>query len=234
VELVPVIDLLGERVVRAMRGERSRYQPLQSPLCISSAPLDVARAYLELYPFKSIYLADLDAIQGLGRDNYTAIQELRMALPQVDLWLDAGFRLPEQLQQASALGCKAVIGSEGLQTLNEYQALLECDTNNILLSLDFSPRGFLGPDALLRQPQFWPSKVICMTLAKVGSLEGPDYSQLTSLLALSAGRRLYAAGGVRDAADVERLRAAGIHGALVASALHQGKLSPAQLARLQA
>lgn len=232
-ELIPVIDLLGGRVVRAVRGERSRYQPMQSTLCTSSAPLDVARAYLELYPFRSLYLADLDAIQRQG-NNDADIRLLRAAFPHVELWLDAGIRLPQQLRHAKELGCKAIVGSEGLHTLSEYQALLEAAADDMLLSLDFDNRGFRGPIELLQQAQLWPAGVICMTLAKVGSLEGPDYAQLTRLTASATGRRCYAAGGVRDAADIERLQGVGIHGVLVASALHQGSIGAAQLRRLQA
>jgi len=35
----------------------------------------------------------------------------------------------------------------------------------------------------------------------------------------------YAGGGVRNGADLRRMKAAGLHGALVASALHDGHLS---------
>ncbi|MDE2121341.1 MAG: histidine biosynthesis protein, partial [Betaproteobacteria bacterium] len=44
--------------------------------------------------------------------------------------------------------------------------------------------------------------------------------------------RWYAAGGVRDAADLLELRELGLHGALLASALHDGRLDAAQLRRL--
>ena len=42
--LVPVVDLLAGQVVHARRGERSRYQPIQSPLCPGSDLLPLARA----------------------------------------------------------------------------------------------------------------------------------------------------------------------------------------------
>ncbi len=71
-----------------------------------------------------------------------------------------------------------------------------------------------------------------MTLARIGAGEGPDWARL-ALIRDQAGpeREVYAAGGVRDAADLERLAAEGIAGVLVASALHGGKLPPPLLAR---
>jgi phosphoribosylformimino-5-aminoimidazole carboxamide ribotide isomerase len=71
-----------------------------------------------------------------------------------------------------------------------------------------------------------------MTLARVGSGSGPDMDRLRSINAKAPDRRVYAAGGVRDAADLVALRRAGIAGALVASSLHNGKLTGAQIARL--
>jgi uncharacterized protein related to proFAR isomerase len=52
----------------------------------------------------------------------------------------------------------------------------------------------------------------------------------------NAGARsmIYAAGGVRDAADLAAVRDAGIAGALVASCLHDGRLTGDDIARLTA
>ena len=45
----------------------------------------------------------------------------------------------------------------------------------------------------------------------------------------AAGTEVYAAGGVRDAADLRALAAAGIAGALVASSLHNGRITAEDL-----
>jgi phosphoribosylformimino-5-aminoimidazole carboxamide ribotide isomerase len=47
----------------------------------------------------------------------------------------------------------------------------------------------------------------------------------------AGGKKVIAAGGVRDARDLETLEAMGVHAALIASALHDGALDPAELAR---
>ena len=44
--LIPVIDLMRGQAVRAVRGERSTYQPLRSRLCVGAEPVAVARAML--------------------------------------------------------------------------------------------------------------------------------------------------------------------------------------------
>jgi uncharacterized protein related to proFAR isomerase len=49
---------------------------------------------------------------------------------------------------------------------------------------------------------------------------------------VAPGKRIFAAGGVRDAADLDLLKRAGIAGALIASCLHDGRLRGSEIARL--
>jgi phosphoribosylformimino-5-aminoimidazole carboxamide ribotide isomerase len=68
-----------------------------------------------------------------------------------------------------------------------------------------------------------------LTLARVSSGAGPDVDRLAAVRAIASGRRIYAAGGVRDGADLTALAGAGIAGALVATALHDGRLRRADI-----
>ncbi len=72
-----------------------------------------------------------------------------------------------------------------------------------------------------------------MTLGRVGADAGPDFERLAAVRRAS-GAALYAAGGVRGADDLAALARAGIAGALVASALHDGRLSAKDLAAVGA
>ena len=90
---------------------------------------------------------------------------------------------------------------------------------------------FQGPSELLAEPGLWPEFVIAMTLARVGSGAGPDIDRLAALRAAAPGRKIFAAGGVRDFSDIESLALAGIRGALVATSLHDGRLGPDDIAK---
>jgi phosphoribosylformimino-5-aminoimidazole carboxamide ribotide isomerase len=72
-----------------------------------------------------------------------------------------------------------------------------------------------------------------MTLARVGSGAGPDTARIAEIRARAPGRSIYAAGGVRDAGDLAALQQLGVAGALVATSLHDGRLSGADIARLE-
>ncbi len=91
---------------------------------------------------------------------------------------------------------------------------------------------FQGPAALLDNSALWPSRVIVMTLARVGSHEGPDLARLSEIVGKAGGaHRVYAAGGLRGAEDLASLAAIGVEGVLVASALHDGRLDSKTLAQ---
>src|SRR5262249_28270930 len=88
-EIIPVLDLKGGVVVRARMGERHRYAPIVTPLAATSDPLDVARGLFGVYPFATLYVADLDAIEGRG-DNRAAFGQIKRGCPGVSLWVDNG------------------------------------------------------------------------------------------------------------------------------------------------
>ena len=221
-DIIPVIDLLQGQVVRARRGERDRYRPIVSSLCGTSAIEDIVQSLFGLYPFKKLYIADLDAITGQG-DHAASIRHIRQCYPQLEIWLDGGFTAKEQLSSWHALGVQCVIASERLQNQAHYQELAGA-TPDARLSLDFSGDRFIGPPTLLQFTDEWPRHIICMTLERVGSDAGPDLDKLQRLMTLYPSGHWYAAGGVRSLDDLISLREAGLSGALVASALHDGKL----------
>src|SRR5262249_61384230 len=64
--LIPVLDVRDSMVVRGVGGRRSEYRPVVSRLTSSTAPLDVARALVDSFHPRELYLADLDAIGGAG------------------------------------------------------------------------------------------------------------------------------------------------------------------------
>jgi phosphoribosylformimino-5-aminoimidazole carboxamide ribotide isomerase len=68
-----------------------------------------------------------------------------------------------------------------------------------------------------------------MTLDRVGSGGGPDVARLKEIAGRAGSRRVYAAGGIRNRADLDGIAAAGAAGALVASALHAGKITASDL-----
>jgi phosphoribosylformimino-5-aminoimidazole carboxamide ribotide isomerase len=227
-DIIPVLDLRGGIVVRARMGQRDQYRPLQSPLSPTSDPIDVMRGLRSVYPFKTFYIADLDAIMGTANNEVT-LRQLKAEFPGAAFWVDNGVaELSAALSWLDTGPGHLVVGSESQRDTALMRRLSA--HGRVVLSLDFREQAFQGPPALLDDVEFWPRRLIVMTLARVGSGAGPDLDRLRAVRDVAAGRSIYAAGGVRSRADLAALRREGIAGALVATSLHDGRLHGDDLA----
>lgn len=226
-DVVPVIDLMDGAVVHARRGERGAYRPIRSGLVEGSGPLAIAAALMRLAPFRKLYVADLDAIRG-GRGHDHAVAALVASYPDAEIWVDRGETdLDALAERREAREGTSVIGTESFEDSRTLGHALAASRG--LLSLDHDAAGPIGPAEVHRDPSHWPGRVIVMTLARVGAGDGPDLDRLREIVAMGGSREVYAAGGVRDARDLVALEEIGVAGVLVASALHDGQLTPDDL-----
>jgi phosphoribosylformimino-5-aminoimidazole carboxamide ribotide isomerase len=229
-QAIPVIDLMGGVVVHARKGDRASYRPLESPLAPTSDPVDVVRGLLSVHAFPTLYVADLDAIQREG-DNLPTLHRIRAEFPGLQVWVDSGAADPAAIEALIGADFGApVIGSESQR--DGALVAQHKDSARIVLSLDFRGDAFQGPAEILAEPALWPRRVIVMTLARVGSGGGPDLKRFATIRSIAGGREIYAAGGVRDMADLLALKAAGAAGALIATALHERRVVGADLATI--
>lgn len=233
VRLIPVIDLLGGQVVRGKGGDRQAYRPIVSALCGSHDPLTVARVLCAHCQSRQLYLADLDVLMG-GMVQRTVLTTLLQGLPELELWLDAGFSdagaARALISGLGALGRRVVpvFGSETLRSLDGLQAAggPDHEAAEPVLSLDRRGPQRLDAAGCWEAPARWPRRVIVMTMERVGSGAGPDLDTLAALRRVAPGTMLIGAGGVRDEADLARAHEAGADAWLVASALHDLQIPP--------
>ena len=227
---VAVVDLKAGQVVHAMRGDRQHYAPVRSRLCASADPRAVVAALRDRLHVGAFYVADLDAIQRCGTSR-ELIADLVAEHADCEWWIDADFGAPSRLEAyLQQPNVKAVIGSESLQAADELAAVLGALPRpaDAILSLDHRAGHCMGPAALWQAPASWPAKVIAMNLDRVGAGAGPDLALNARLRALA--QAVVAAGGVRDAQDLALLEEAGVSDVLLATALHDGRIGPAELA----
>ena len=228
--IVPVIDLKGGIVVHARRGRRDEYAPIKSALVHGSEPVAVARALCAICHTTTLYVADLDALAGKPVDTET----LRALSTVSEPWVDAGATTPERAAALRRAGvARNVVGTESL----EPRAALEPSrTPPIVLSVDLRDGRLISPDPeLADRPAADAAKLarslhvdelLVIDLARVGSGAGPPLDAVAQLAHALPGVAIYAGGGVRHDADLEALERAGAAGALVATALHEGRVTP--------
>ena len=223
-QIIPVIDLLNGTVVHAKKGDRKNYQAIQSSISKSSKPLDVVSALLEFYPFQQLYIADLNAIQKIGNNNFAEINSISQQYPNLKIWIDAGIGHISELSDWNDRNFNVILASENFSDLDNFLNTKGHLASDCILSLDFMPDGYRGPPELLIETRHWPKNVILMSLAHVGANQGVNVELLTRFKRYAAQFNLYAAGGARNLNDLIMLKQAGVCGALVATALHNQQI----------
>lgn len=236
-QVIPVIDILNGVVVHAVRGRRNQYLPLQSALCNSANPLEVARAFRNL-GFSRLYIADLDAILN-GNTDFSTIKCIADKTG-LKLMIDAGVNTIAKAKNLLDNGAsQVIIGTETLSSKGFVgEAVKQFGGDRVFVSLDLkdgvvlAPRGFNGnrdPLCLLEEfEELGVSRVIVLDLARVGSAEGVNTSFLKQAIA-RLELEIYVGGGVRNLDDLAALKNLGVSGVLLATALHSGKISIEQL-----
>ncbi|WP_244816614.1 HisA/HisF-related TIM barrel protein [Caballeronia sp. Lep1P3] len=231
-QVIPVLDLLDAHAVRAVRGERSRYRPIESSLCATSDPHDVARALVAATGACTLYVADLGAILGRGAHIGMLAMLCDSLGAGVEIWLDAGFTefssmhaLMQDVLRSTRSGRPAtLVPVFGTETLLDPRALAHAGAAGYepILSLDYRGGRALGASCI--DCALWPSRVIVMTLDHVGAAGGPDLVTFDAVRGLAGGRSVFGAGGVRHDEDLRVVAQRGAQGWLVASALHDRTL----------
>lgn len=142
--------------------------------------------------------------------------------PDISFWLDQGFLSYDKFVNKPG-NYMPVLGSESY-TDGTVEEILRFK-GRFVLSLDHRGDEQLGAQCLFSASQLWPKNIIVMTLARVGSGQGPDFVRLSQYCSQYPEKSIIAAGGVRNVEDLLVLQQMGVKQALVASALHTGHLT---------
>ena len=237
--LIPVLDVMGGRVVRAVGGRRTEYQPIRSRLTESTEPVTVAKALLATTSAAELYVADLDAITGRMPFALAVLHEI--CAITAPLWLDSGLR--EVIDVLPIHESPHAYPILGIETATSPNLISECkfalDFPPVAVSIDLRDGQLLGNwkawgangprDAIgvaRTAIQHGADALILLDLARVGTGAGGGTEELLrAIRAVFPAVELIAGGGVKTWSDVDRLGDAGADAVLVASALHDGTVT---------
>ncbi len=219
--VILAVDIQRGEVVKAVRGDRQSYRPLE--VCGTTGPVEVVR---RLRPLE-VYIADLDRIEGRG-DNLQAVSRIS---EETETLLDPGVRSLQDLEECLPFASTLVLGSE-TTSLRLIEKAAHRHPWSLAVSLDMKNGSILTQDVRLKQPaprvletlnHIPLRELIVLNLDLVGTrlgLEGLDLEVLAS----TSRHPLIFGGGIRDNRDLKTLREAGFQGAITATAIHQGKI----------
>ncbi len=239
-QIIPVIDLRDGIAVRAVAGDRSRYRAVESLLTSSAEPATVLNALEEHFQSDVCYVADLDAIERQQLNRCTIAEMVRTG---VALIVDAGAATVEQIEALLEIGVRQVVlSSESMHDLTPLEALVtRIDSASLVFSIDLRHGELLARDPAwqgnspLNLARFviecGMRQLIVLDLAAVGTGQGvPTLQFCRDIRRLAPDLRIISGGGVDSAACVADAARAGLDGLLIASALHDGRLTADDLA----
>lgn len=233
--LFPAIDLIGGAAVRLTEGD------FATAHTYNADPVAQALAFKE-DGAEWLHLVDLDgAREGEPRQTHL-IGEIAQAVAPMKVELGGGLRTEEHLEAVFALGVERVIlGSISVRQPAKVRGWMQrWGAARIVLSPDcrFQNNEFLvmtegwqeGMTLTLAQyldhyRQHGVQWVMVTDVARDGRLAGPNVALYEALVHRYQHLKVVASGGVATLEDLDQLRLAGCHGAIIGKALYEGRFT---------
>ncbi len=222
--IIFVLDILNGTAVHAVRGERSKYKPVTgSSICVSSSPFEFISA---LAP-REVYIADLDRLQHQG-DNFELIEKIS---GKTRTMADIGAENMNDVEKCAKIADTVILGTE-TASLDLIEKAAVRFSGRINVSIDMKNWKVLAKDRNMdvepvelvkRLNDHEIRDIIILELTRVGTCAGIDECFLRDIAAVSS-HNVLVGGGIKDMDDIEALKRIGMSGALVATAVHNGKI----------
>ena len=224
--VVPAIDLREGRCVRLVRGDPARETEY------SRDPVAVARRF-EAEGAPLLHLVDLDAAMGVGT-NVASVRAVCESIA-VPVQVGGGLRTVASIDRVLRWGAaRAVLGTAAARDPEFVRRAVERFGDRIVVAVDVLNgrariRGWLeeGPpleELLAALTRVGPPRLLVTAVAVDGTLQGPDLDLYRRVLGLT-DRPVLASGGIGSVRDLLALAEVGVEGAVVGTALYEGRVS---------
>jgi phosphoribosylformimino-5-aminoimidazole carboxamide ribotide isomerase len=227
---IPAIDIRGGRCVRLVQGDYARER------VFAEDPVEMARQWVE-QGAQRLHVVDLDGARDGTRPNRATIQRLLAAL-SIPVQVGGGVRSLDTAQQLIADGAdRVVIGTAAaedpvalrtwLADLGPERLIVGVDARDGLVATHgwTTTTQLIAQDFCCQLSAIGVQRVLYTDIARDGTLEGPNVPALQRLLRAEPRVRVLASGGVSSLDDLRALAEAGAEGAIIGTALYDGRLS---------
>lgn len=240
--IIPAIDLQDGKCVRLYKGDFARVTEY------SDNPLAIAEEFSALR-VRDLHIVDLDGARTGAQKNQAIVADL-CAATELSAQLGGGIRnaatVTDWLERGVA---RCVIGSLAVTEPDLVMSWLgEFGSGQIVIALDVSidetgpvvaTHGWTRSSGsslwgcIDRLAAAGMEHLLCTDISRDGAMAGPNFDLYADIVRRFPQLHLQASGGVRDAADLERLRDLGIPAAITGKALLDGRISAAEVASFQ-
>ncbi len=230
-ELLPAIDLRGGRVVRLAHGDMDRETRY------ADDPIEVARTFVDAGA-GWLHVVDLDgAVEGEPRQTGTIAAIVSAIRGRARCQVAGGLRTPAAVDRALADGAeRVVLGTSALRDpAFAAAAVARHGSERVVVALDVRDGLALGEgwrpgapgvapeDALMGIAAGGVETFAVTAIERDGVLQGPDLELLGAMVRLGRGR-IIASGGISSLEDLQAVAALGCAGAIVGTALYEGRI----------
>ena len=234
-KIFPAIDLYGGQAVRLYKGDYDQmtvYDP---------EPLNTVRKF-EAAGARHLHLVDLEGAKTGQTTNLPTIEKLA-ASTGLFIEVGGGIRNMDTVRRYLNAGASRVILGTAAVTDPDFTARAVAEYGEkIAVGADLKDgkvaiKGWLETsqdtwEVFFEKMQTLGVKtIICTDISKDGAMQGTNralYRELTQRFAMD----IIASGGVSSLEDIQALKAAGVHGAIIGKAYYTGAIDLAQAVRL--
>ncbi len=229
--IIPAIDIKDRKCVRLVQGNP------QFETVYSKEPVFQA-TYWEREGATRLHLVDLDgAFEGKTK-NLDIIQRIVEEL-NIEIEVGGGIRDNRIIRALKNRGVhKIIIGTAAVENKKFIKNLCKNDPGSIIIAIDASD-GFVvtkgwqettskrAVDLIKELEEFGVEEVIYTDISRDGTLEGPNYDSIETMLTVT-DIPIIVSGGISRLEDLERLKqyeSMGMKGVIIGKALYEGKFT---------
>ena len=226
---IPAVDIRGGRCVRLVQGDFSRETRY------ADDPVEMARHW-EAEGAHRLHVVDLDGARDGVRANAEVIGRLLSSV-SIPVQVGGGVRTLESAQELLGQGAdRVVVGTRAaedpgavadwIETLGADHLIVGVDARNGRLAT----HGWMNPTEIgvvafcERLARLGVPRVIYTDVSRDGLLAGPNV-EMTREIAQRTKVAVIGSGGVSSIEHLKALSAAGAEGAIIGTALYEGRLS---------
>ncbi len=227
--LIPAIDIKDGKVVRLFQGKFSEVTQYVDD------PLSMARKWEDLGA-KWLHLVDLDGAKDGVMFNQEIIKKIAQTV-KIPVEVGGGIRSQQTIDELiKANVARVILGTRAIEDRTFLKRVLGLYGEKICVSLDcndgmVAQRGWVSTtnvkatDLALELEALGVQWMVYTDIAKDGTLAGPNFEQLETMLNTLKKTKLIASGGIGTIDDVRKLAAMkGVAGAITGKAIYEGKL----------
>jgi len=238
--IIPAIDLREGKCVRLFKGDFAKTTEY------SSDPAAVGRRFSAM-AVRDLHLIDLDGAQTGSQHNQSIVKEIA-AQSGLEVQLGGGIRERGNIVNWLEAGVtRCVVGSIAINEPDVVKNwILEFGVDAIVLALDIklsesgvpvlTTHGWTRDtditlwECLENYRSAGARHVLCTDVARDGAMTGPNFELYADILTRYPDLQLQASGGVRNAADLRRLRSLNVPAAITGRALLDGEITDSEVA----